>query len=163
MRPLPKGLLALGVAVVVIGCLALVGYSSRSAGATAAPDTAAPGADTAAQSWQALKAHVGSSLPGLETDIGAVESAGQAGDTSGTTSAAETVKSDAANEVAWLQTNPAALCYQAVYDDYLSANQTLETAMTDLINGEYTAANALIAQFNSSIGTLANDTATTAC
>jgi len=163
MRRLPIKLVTILVAVVVVGGLALVGSSRGSTAATPAPDTAAPAPDTAVQSWQAFQAHLASSLPGLETDINAVASAGTAGDITATTSAADAVRADAISEVAWLQANPAALCYQAVYDDYLSANQTLETAMTDAIGGNYTTADALIQQFNASLSNLTADTANTAC
>jgi hypothetical protein len=163
MPRLPKKLVMLLVAGVVVGGLALVGSSTGSTAASPRPDTATPGPDTAVQSWQAFQAHLASSLPGLETDINAVASAGTAGDINATTSAADAVRAEAVSEIAWLQANPAALCYQAVYDDYLSANETLETAMTDAISGNYTTADALIEQFNTALASLANDTASTDC
>jgi len=163
MRRFPKTLPVVLVAVVVVGGLALVGSSIGSTAATPAPTTAAPAPNSAVQSWQAFQAHVASSLPGLETDINAVVSAGSAADITATSSAADAVKADASGEVAWLQANPAALCYQAVYNDYLSANQTLEAAMNDAISGSYTAANALIGRFNTALSTMVGDTANTAC
>ncbi len=163
MRRLPNKLVTLLIAVVVVGGLALVGSSIRSTPATPAPDTAAPTSDTAVQSWQAFQAHVATSLPGLEADISAVASAGSAGDDAAAASAAVVVKADATSEVAWLGANPAALCYQAAYGDYLSANQTLEKAMTAALSGDHANANALLEQLNTLLANLATDTAKTAC
>jgi hypothetical protein len=163
MRRLPNKLVTLLVAVVVVGGLALVGSAIRSTPATPAPDVAAPTPDSPAQSWQAFQTHVASSLPGLEADINALASAGTAGDDTAAASAAGVVKTDATSEVAWLRANPAALCYQAVYGDYLSANQTLEKAMTDAISGDHSTADALLGQLNTSLASLADDTAKTAC
>ena len=115
------------------------------------------------QSWQAFQAHVATSLPGLEADISAVASAGSAGDDAAAASAAVVVKADATSEVAWLGANPAAPCYQAAYGDYLSANQTLEKAMTAALSGDHANANALLEQLNTLLANLATDTAKTAC
>jgi hypothetical protein len=156
-------LVTLLVAVIVVGGLAFVGSSLRSTPATPTPGTAAPSAGTAAQSWQVFQAHLSSSLPGLEADMSAVASAGSAGDNAAAASGAVLVKADATSEVAWLRANPAALCYQAAYDDYLSANQTLETAMTDALSGDHASANTLLGQLNTSLASLAADTAKTAC
>ena len=163
MRRLPMKLVTLLVAVIVVGGLALVGSSIRSTPATRAVDTAAPTSDTAVQSWQAFQAHVATSLPGLEADISAVASAGSACDNAAAASAAVLVKADATNEVAWLGANPAALCYGAAYGDYLSANQTLEKAMTAALSGDHASANALLEQLNTLLANLAADTAKTAC
>jgi hypothetical protein len=161
MPRLPQKLVTLVVAVIVVGGLALVASSRGSTAATPTPATPAP--DMAVQSWQAFQAHLASSLPGLETDMSAVASAGTAGYITAAGPADDAVRADAIREVAWLQANPAAPCYAAIHDDYLAANQTLETAMSDAISGDYTTANALIDQFNSSLANLANDSATTAC
>jgi len=149
-------LVTLLVAVIVVGALALVGSSVRSTPATPTPGTAA-------QSWQVFQAHVSTSLPGLEADINVMVSAGTAGDDAAAASAAVVVKADATSEVAWLRANPAALCYQAAYGDYLSANQTLEKAMTAALSGDHATANALLGQLNTSLANLATDTAKTAC
>ena len=149
-------LVTLLVAVIVVGALALVGSSVRST-------PAAPTPGTAAQSWQVFQAHVATSLPGLEADINTVVSAGTAGDDAAAASAAVLIKADATSEVAWLGANPAALCYQAAYGDYLSANQTLETAMTAALSGDHASANALLEQLNTLLANLAADTAKTAC
>ena len=163
MRRLPIKLVTLLVAVIVVGALALVGSSVRSTPATPTPGTAVPSAGTAAQSWQVFHAHVATSLPGLEADISAVASAGSAGDDAAAASAAVVVKADATSEVAWLQANPAALCYQAAYGDYLSANQTLEKAMTAALSGDHASANALLEQLNTLLANFAADTPKTAC
>ena len=163
MRRLPRKLVTLLVAVIVVGGLALVGSSIRSTPATPVPGTAAPAPNSPAQSWQAFQAHVSSSLPRLETDINSVASAGSAGDNAAAASAAVLVKADATSEVAWLRANPAALCYQAAYGDYLSANQTLEKAMTAALSGDHSSADALLGQLNTSLASLAADTAKTAC
>src|SRR5664279_3658929 len=126
MRRLPTKLLTLLVAVIVVAGLAFVGSSLRSTPATPAPATAAFTTNLPGPSWQAFQAHVDSSLPRLETDISAVANAGSAGDDTAAASAAVLVKADATSEVAWLGANPAAPCYQVVYGDYLSANQTLQ-------------------------------------
>lgn len=156
MRRLPMKLVTLLVAVIVVGALALVGSSVRST-------PAAPTPGTAAQSWQVFQAHVATSLPGLEADINTVVSAGTAGDDAAAASAAVLIKADATSEVAWLGANPAALCYQAAYGDYLSANQTLEKAMTAALSGDHASANALLEQLNTLLANLAADTAKTAC
>jgi hypothetical protein len=162
MWRLPKKLMALFVAAIVVGGLALVGSSIGSTAATPGPSAAAP--DQAAEAaWQAFQAHLGSALPVLETDINAVANGGTAGYITAQSSALDAARADALAEVAWLRANPAAPCYAAVYGDYLSANQTLETAMTDAISGDYTTANALIGQLNTSLSKLATDTPKTAC
>ena len=163
MRRLPKKLVTLLVAVIVVGGLALVGSSIRSTPAAPAVDTTAPTPDSPVQSWQAFQAHVATSLPGLEADINVMVSAGTAGDDAAAASAAVVVKADATSEVAWLRANPAALCYQAAYGDYLSANQTLEKAMTAALSGDHSSADALLGQLNTSLASLAADTAKTAC
>ena len=163
MRRLPIKLVTLLVAVMVVGALALVGSSIRSTPAAPTPGTTPPASGTAAQSWQAFQAHVASSLPALETDISAVASAGSAGDNATAASAAVVVKADATSEVAWLGANPAAPCYGAAYGDYLSANQTLEKAMTAALSGDHSSADALLGQLNTSLASLAADTAKTAC
>ena len=163
MRRLPMKLVTLLVAVIVVGGLALVGSSLRSTPAAPVPGTAASTPNLPAPSWQAFQAHVASSLPRLETDISAVASAGSAGDDAAAASAAVVVKADATIEVAWLRANPAALCYGAAYGDYLSANQTLEKAMTAALSGDHASANALLEQLNTSLANLATDTAKTAC
>jgi hypothetical protein len=163
MRRLPKKLVTLLVAVIVVGGLVFVGSSIRSTPATPVPASTAPAPNSSGPSWQAFQAHVASSLPRLEADIASVASAGSAGDNAAAASAAVLVKADATTEVAWLGANPPALCYQAVYRDYLSANQTLQLAMTDAISGDHSSANALLEQLNTSLANLATDTAKTAC
>lgn len=155
--------MALFVVVVVVGGLALVGSSIGSTAATPSPDAAAPANDTAAASWQAFQAHLGTSVVVLEADITAVSNGGTAGYLSAQSSGVDTAKADAQSEVAWLQANPASPCYAAVYGDYLSANQTLEAAMGDAMSGDYTTANALLDQLNTSLVNLATDTAKTVC
>ena len=156
-------LVTLLVAVIVVGALVFVGSPLRSAPASPVPGTAASGQTLPASSWQAFQAHVSSSLPRLETDISAVANAGSAGDDTAAASAAVVVKADATNEIAWLRANPAAPCYGAAYGDYLSANQSLQKAMTDAINGDHASADALLGQLNTSLANLAADTAKTAC
>ena len=163
MRRLPMKLVTLLIAVIVVGALAFVGSSLRSTPAVPAPGTAASSPNLPASSWQAFQAHVASSLPRLETDISAVANAGSTGDDTTAASAAVVVKADATNEIAWLRANPAAPCYGAAYGDYLSANQSLEKAMTDAINGDHASADVLLGQLNTSLANLAADTAKTAC
>jgi hypothetical protein len=163
MLQFPKKFVAPLVAVAVVGGLALVGSSIGSTAPTPTPDGVAPANNTAAASWQAFQAHLGSSVPVLQTDINTVANGGAAGYITATSSGVDATRVDAKSEVAWLEANPAAPCYAAVYGDYLSANQTLETAMTDTIHGDYATANALIGQLNSSLAKLAADTAKTAC
>ena len=163
MRRVPKKLVTLLVAVIVVGGLAFVGSSLRSTPAAPVPGTAASTPNLPAPSWQAFQAHVATSLPGLEADINVMVSAGTAGDDAAAASAAVLVKADATSEVAWLRANPAALCYQAAYGDYLSANQTLEKAMTAALSGDHASANTLLGQLNTSLANLATDTAKTAC
>jgi outer membrane murein-binding lipoprotein Lpp len=162
MWRLPKKFVVLLVAAIVVGGLALAGSSSRSTTSTPAPSEAAPD-QAAVASWQAFQAHLGSALPVLETDMNAVANGGTAGYITAQSSALDAARADALTEVAWLQANPAAPCYAAVYGDYLSANQTLETAMADAISGDYATANALIGQLNTSLAKLATDTPKTAC
>ena len=163
MRRLPKKLVPLLVTVIVVGGLAFVGSSLRSTPAAQVPGTAASSPNLPAPSWQAFQTHVASALPRLETDISAVANAGSAGDDIAAASAAVLVKADAASEVAWLGANPAAPCYEAAYGDYLSANQSLEKAMTNAISGDHASAEALLGQLNTSLANLAADTAKTAC
>jgi hypothetical protein len=163
MRRLPRKLVALLVTAIVVGGLVLVGSSIGSSAATPTPAAAGPAHGTDAASWQAFQAHLGSSLSVLETDINTVSNGGTAGYITATSAAVDTARADAATEVAWLQANPAAPCYAAVYRDYLAANQTLETAMTDAMKGDYATANALIGQLNIALTSLAADTAKTAC
>lgn len=151
------------VAVAFVGGLALVGSSIGSTAATPTTQTAAPANDTAAASWQAFQAHLDSSLGVLETDINTLANGGAAGYITATSSGVDEARVDALNEVAWLKANPAALCYAAVYGDYLSVNQTLATAMTDAGGGDYATANTLIEQLNASLTKLAADTPKTAC
>jgi hypothetical protein len=100
MWRLPKKLVALFVAAVVVGGLALVGSSIGSTAATPAPDAAAPAHDTAVASWQAFQAHLGSALPVLETDINAVANGGTAGYITAKNSALDAARADALTEVA---------------------------------------------------------------
>jgi len=163
MRRLPRKLVTLLVVAIVVGGLALVGSSIGSSAATPTPAAAAPAHGSDAASWQAFQAHLGSSLSVLETDINTVSNGGTAGYITATSAAVDTARADAATEVAWLQANPAAPCYAAVYRDYLAANQTLETSMTDAMKGDYATANALIGQLNTALTSFAADTAKTAC
>jgi hypothetical protein len=161
MFRLPIKLVAILLAVAVVGGLALVGSSLRSTTATPAPVAPANGA--AAASWQAFQVHVGLSLPALETDISTLANGGAAGYITATSSGIDITNRDALGEVAWLQANPAAPCYSAVYADYLSMNQTLATAMTDAAHGDYATANTLIGQLNTLLTKLAADTPKTVC
>jgi hypothetical protein len=163
MRRLPRKLVALLVVAIVVGGLALVGSSVGSSVATPTPAAAAPAHGTDAASWQAFQAHLDSSVSVLETDINTVANGGTTGYITATSSAVDAVRADAASEVAWLQANPAAPCYAAVYRDYLAANQSLETAMTDAMKGDYATANALIGQLNTALTSLAADTAKNTC
>ncbi len=163
MWRLPKKLVALLVAAIVVGGLALVGSSIGSSVAAPTPAAAAPAHGTGTASWQAFQAHLGSSLAVLETDINTVANGGTAGYITAASAAVDAARADAATEVAWLQANPAAPCYAAAYGDYLSANQTLEAAMTDAVKGDYATANSLIGQLNAALASLATDTAKTAC
>ena len=163
MRRLPRKLVALVVVAIVVGGLILVGSSIGSSAATPTPAAAAPANGTDAASWKAFQAHLGSSLSVLETDINTVSNGGTAGYITATSAAVDTARADAATEVAWLQANPAAPCYAAVYRDYLAANQALETAMSDAMKGDYATANALIGQLNTALTSFAADTAKTAC
>ena len=101
--------------------------------------------------------------PKLLPSINTVSNGGTAGYITATSAAVDTARADAATEVAWLQANPAAPCYAAVYRDYLAANQALETAMSDAMKGDYATANALIGQLNTALTSFAADTAKTAC
>jgi hypothetical protein len=163
MLRFPKRFVAPLAAIAVVGGLALVGSYIGSTAATPAPDAVAPANDTAAASWQAFQAHLGTSLPVLETDINTVANGGAAGYITATSSGVDTTRVHALSEVAWLQANPAVPCYAAVYGDYLSVNQTLATAMTDADRGDYATANTLIGQLNTSLAKLAADTPKTAC
>jgi hypothetical protein len=162
MFRLPMRLVAPLIAVAVVGGLALVGSSLRSTTATPAPVAPANGG-AAAASWQSFQAHVGLSLPALETDISTLANGGAAGYITVTSSGIDITNRDALGEVAWLQANPAASCYAAVYTDYLSLNQTLATAMTDAGHGDYATANTLIGQLNALLARLAVDTPKTVC
>jgi hypothetical protein len=150
------------IAVAFVGGLALIGSSLRSTTATSAPVAPANGG-AAAASWQAFQAHVGLSLPALETDITTLANGGAAGYITATSSGIDITYRDALGEVAWLQANPAASCYTPVYADYLSINQTLATAMTDAGHGDYATANMLIGQLNVLLARLALDTPKTVC
>jgi hypothetical protein len=150
------------IAVAFVGGLALIGSSLRSTTATSAPVAPANGG-AAAASWQAFQAHVGLSLPSLETDITTLANGGAAGYITATSSGIDITYRDALGEVAWLQANPAASCYTPVYADYLSINQTLATAMTDAGHGDYATANMLIGQLNVLLARLALDTPKTVC
>jgi hypothetical protein len=163
MRRLPKKLAPLLVTVIVVGGLAFVGSSLRSTPAAPVPGTAASTPNLPAPSWQAFQAHVASSLPQLETDISAVANAGSAGDDAAAASAAVLVKADATSEIAWLGANPPAPCYGAAYGDYLSANQSLQKAMTAALSGDHPSAEVLLGQLNTSLANLAADTAKTTC
>jgi hypothetical protein len=163
MLRFPKKFVAPLLAVAVVGGLALVGSSIGSTAATPTPDAAAPANDAAVASWQAFQAHLGSSLPVLETDINTLANGGAAGYVTATSSGVDAARVDALDEVAWLKANPAAPCYAAVYGDYLSVNQTLATAMTDAGRGDYATANTLIEQLNASLTKLATDTPKIAC
>jgi len=163
MLGFPKKFVAPLLAVAVVGGLALVGSSIGSTSPTPTPNAVAPANGTAVASWQAFQAHLGSSLPVLETDINAIANGGTAGYVTATSSGVDAARADALSEVAWLQANPAAACYAAVYGDYLSANQTLATAMTDAGSGDYATANTLIGQLNASLTKLAADTSKTVC
>ena len=162
MFRLPVKFVAPLLAVAVVGGLALVGSSVGSTAAKPTPD-AAPADDTAVASWQAFQTHLGSSLPVLETDISTVANGGAAGYITAGSSGVDATRFDSLNEVAWLQANPPAPCYAAVYGDYLAANQTLATAMTDAGKGDYATANTLIGQLNASLTRLATDTPKTVC
>jgi hypothetical protein len=162
MFRLPMKLVALLLAVAVVGGLALVGSSLRSTTATPTPVAPANGG-AAAASWQAFQVHVGLSLPALETDISTLANGGAAGYITATSSGIDITNRDALAEVAWLGANPAASCYAAVYADYLSMNQTLATAMTDAGHGDYATANTLIGQLNALLSRLAVDTPKTVC
>ena len=162
MFRLPMRLVAPLIAVAFIGGLALIGSSLRSTTATPTPVPPAKGG-AAAASWQAFQAHVGLSLPALETDITTLANGGAAGYITATSSGIDITYRDALGEVAWLQANPAASCYAPVYADYLSINQTLATAMTDAGHGDYATANTLIGQLNVLLARLALDTPKTVC
>ena len=163
MFRLPLKFVAPLVAVAVVGGLALVGSSIQSTAGTSTPGTAAPDNGTAVASWQAFQAHVGATLPVLETDIGTLSNGGAVGYIAATSSGLDAARYDALTEVAWLESNPASPCYAAVYADYLSVNQTLATAMADAGHGDYTTANTLIGQLNASLTKLAADTPKTMC
>ena len=153
MFRLPMKLAAVLLAVAVVGGLTLVGSSLRSTTASPTPVAPANGGAAAASL----------SLPALETDISTLANGGAAGYITATSSGIDITNRDALGEVAWLQANPAAPCYAAVYADYLSMNQTLATAMTDAGHGDYATANTLIGQLNTLLSRLAADTPKTVC
>src|ERR1035437_6140768 len=100
MRRLPKKLVTLLVAVIVVGGLVFVGSSIRSTPATPVPASTAPTPNSPGPSWQAFRAHVPSSPPRPGADTAPGGGQGPAGETGAAASAAVLVKADATTEVA---------------------------------------------------------------